>query len=185
MIFTPPPLPAPRPAREEPAFAIEAAVAPSQEPTSAAPEAAANRDNGAADDTAGDGEDIEVERAGTRQAPASAGGAPATRPSSRAAAVAAAFSGPARAAEVGVGNPLPSYPFAARRQGLEGRTVIRVRVSPLGEAARVSVLESSGHRTLDGAALRALSDWRFVPALRNGRPVESTVDVPVTFRLDD
>jgi protein TonB len=96
-----------------------------------------------------------------------------------------AFSGAARAAAAGVGNPLPRYPFAARRKGLEGRVVIRVRVSPRGQAAEVAVLESSGHRLLDDAAERTLADWRFVPALRRGRAVESVVDVPVTFRLED
>jgi protein TonB len=86
---------------------------------------------------------------------------------------------------VGVGNPLPGYPFAARRRGLEGQVVISVRVSPSGAAAQVTVLKSSGHRALDRAALRTIGAWRFVPALRDGHPVESTVEIPVTFRLDD
>ena len=80
-------------------------------------------------------------------------------------------------------NPQPPYPMAARRLGLEGTVVLRVVVAADGTPASVVVLQSSGHAVLDGSALETVrARWRFVPARRNGIPVEDTVQVPIRFR---
>ena len=88
------------------------------------------------------------------------------------------------AARPGYGvNPQPPYPIAARRLGLEGTVVLRVVVSADGTPASVVVLQSSGHAVLDASALETVrTRWRFVPARRNGIPVEDTVQVPIRFR---
>lgn len=83
------------------------------------------------------------------------------------------------------GNPKPRYPSLARRRGYEGRVLIQVAIRADGRAAQVEVKQSSGHRVLDKAALAAVKDWHFRPARRAGRPVTATVDVPISFRLDD
>jgi protein TonB len=59
-----------------------------------------------------------------------------------------------------------------------------VQVDPAGQVLDLSVLGSSGHAALDGAALRAVRRWRFEPARQNGMPVFATVTVGITFRLD-
>ena len=82
-------------------------------------------------------------------------------------------------------NPIPRYPRRARRQGIEGRVVIRLTVAADGTPARISVLQGSGHAILDRAAVRTFRDWRFRPATRAGVPVASSLDVPVSFRLHD
>jgi protein TonB len=38
---------------------------------------------------------------------------------------------------------------------------------------------------LDEAAVAAVKEWRFRPAQRAGRPVTATVEIPISFRLDD
>jgi len=83
------------------------------------------------------------------------------------------------------GNPLPRYPLAARRRGLEGRVVVRVFVAADGRPASFSVHSGSTHPILDDAAIEALRRWRFEPARRAGVPVAAWVDVPITFRLTD
>ncbi len=83
----------------------------------------------------------------------------------------------------GGGNPLPPYPRAARRQGLEGRLVLRVTVTAQGTPGVVKVLESSGHALLDDAAVRAVMRWRFQPGRRGSLPVQASLDLPVVFRL--
>jgi protein TonB len=85
----------------------------------------------------------------------------------------------------GLSNPPPRYPFAARRRGLEGRLVLRVRVSAAGDAESVSVIRSSGYRVLDMAAVRAIEKWHFLPADRAGKAVAGLIDVPVTFQLEN
>ncbi|MDW8123587.1 MAG: TonB family protein [Geminicoccaceae bacterium] len=80
-------------------------------------------------------------------------------------------------------NPLPHYPAAARRRGIEGTVVLEVAVSPAGLPEEVVVARSSGSRLLDEAALEAVRRWRFRPARRAGEPVAGRVAVPITFRL--
>lgn len=78
----------------------------------------------------------------------------------------------------------PSYPTASRRLGEEGTVVVRVVVGTDGRVVRASIARSSGSARLDEAALkRALVAWRFVPALRDGVPVEAERELPVTFLL--
>jgi protein TonB len=83
------------------------------------------------------------------------------------------------------GNAPPEYPWSARARGHQGRVVLSVWVSVGGVADRLAVLKSSGHPTLDQAALEAVQHWRFQPARRGGSDTGSLLYVPVTFRLDD
>jgi len=81
-------------------------------------------------------------------------------------------------------NPKPPYPLAARRHGAEGRVVLRAQVLEDGRCAEVRIVRSSGHALLDESALSTVRRWRFVPATRAGTPVAASVDVPISFRLD-
>ncbi len=82
-----------------------------------------------------------------------------------------------------VSNPAPAYPPAALLSGITGRVVLRVMVGSTGLPKRVSLMTSSGHGTLDAAALAAVRRWRFRPAQRDGQGVEFEVAVPVRFAL--
>ena len=74
-------------------------------------------------------------------------------------------------------TPQPAYPYAARKDGAEGRGIFRLVVDPNGSTRSVEILQSTGHRPLDGAATEALKEWRFVP----GKTKELVV--PVIFTL--
>jgi periplasmic protein TonB len=80
-------------------------------------------------------------------------------------------------------NPVPEYPAAARRLGLEGTAVVRVLVGEDGRPKNAAIEKSSGVRVLDEAALAAVQRWFFVPARRGSTPISAEVDVPVRFRL--
>ncbi|MBV5336265.1 energy transducer TonB, partial [bacterium] len=82
-------------------------------------------------------------------------------------------------------QPPPHYPATARRRGLEGRVLLRVRVNASGEVETVEVLDGSGAPSLDDAATEAVRRWSFRPAQRLGVAVAAVVDVPVRFRLND
>ncbi len=77
----------------------------------------------------------------------------------------------------------PVYPEAARRRGQQGRVLLQVNVSASGAPVDVTVAQSSGFASLDDAALRAVEQWRFVPASRGGTAVPAVAEVPVRFRL--
>ncbi len=79
--------------------------------------------------------------------------------------------------------PVPAYPGRARRLGEEGVTVVRVHVGATGLPLDLQLQGSSTWAELDEAALQALKDWRFVPALHHGSAVEAWIDVPVRFVL--
>ncbi len=81
-------------------------------------------------------------------------------------------------------NPAPAYPAIARRQGHQGKVVLRVFVNAAGGADQVEVRSSSGYSTLDQAALNAVRRWRFVPARQGDQPVAAWVLVPLTFTLE-
>ncbi|HET9018557.1 MAG TPA: TonB family protein [Acetobacteraceae bacterium] len=79
----------------------------------------------------------------------------------------------------------PTYPRAARRGNVQGRVVMRVRVSADGRAVSAEVVASSGSPLLDRAAMEAVTTCRFVPATQGGHPVAFVYDVPYRFRLAD
>jgi len=81
-------------------------------------------------------------------------------------------------------NTPPSYPDLARRNGWEGRVMIRVDVSAEGRPLSTTIAQSSGFGVLDQAALRAVKSWRFQPRTIDGTPTSGTVEVPVNFSLN-
>jgi TonB family protein len=80
--------------------------------------------------------------------------------------------------------PKPLYPASALRAGWEGTTVLRVEVSANGTPSTVMVIESSGHRVLDKAAIEAVRSARFQPARYGSAATNSWVEVPISFRLN-
>jgi protein TonB len=81
-------------------------------------------------------------------------------------------------------NPKPIYPPLSRRNGEQGKVLLKVRVSAQGAALDVAISKSSGFDRLDAAAGDAVARWRFVPARRGDEPVDSSVVVPITFALE-
>jgi periplasmic protein TonB len=72
----------------------------------------------------------------------------------------------------------PAYSHADRAAWREGRGVFHITVDrQSGRVRKVAVKQSTGHRTLDAAAVAALSRWRFRPGSWQ------ELDVPVNFRM--
>lgn len=82
-----------------------------------------------------------------------------------------------------VRSPAPRYPRDAQRRGESGTVVLRVHVGADGRPQGIDLIEGSGSRSLDRAAADAVRRWRFDPAMRNGRPVDGVIQVPITFNL--
>jgi periplasmic protein TonB len=77
----------------------------------------------------------------------------------------------------------PRYPESARRQGIEGTTLLKIYVSDKGRVEDVLIERSAGHQDLDFAAAEAVKRWRFEPARRANQPVAVWVMLPVRFEL--
>lgn len=82
-------------------------------------------------------------------------------------------------------NRAPAYPETALRRGEQGRVMLRVSVSTDGRPLEVEVAQTSGYPSLDAAALSAVRQWRFVPAMQAGTAVAAMAEVPVRFRIDN
>ncbi|MCS7469480.1 TonB family protein [Stieleria sp. ICT_E10.1] len=80
-------------------------------------------------------------------------------------------------------NPPPQYPLDAARNRLEGTVLLRLRVDTAGKVSEVEIIESSGHGSLDRAAVEAVKRWKGQPARRFGRAIASEEVLPVRFRL--
>jgi periplasmic protein TonB len=81
-------------------------------------------------------------------------------------------------------NREPYYPAAAREQGWQGTALLKVLVLKNGSVGALEILRSSGYSILDRSALKAVKEWKFVPAQKDGQPIEIGVEIPVTFRLE-
>lgn len=76
-----------------------------------------------------------------------------------------------------------SYPRAAQRRGHEGTVLIRARVSRKGQVLKAEVRESSGHRSLDEAALALLAAASPLPPPPRGTTAITDLDLPITYSL--
>lgn len=82
-------------------------------------------------------------------------------------------------------NPLPEYPYQARKKHWEGVVWLLVDVSADGSVDELRVEKSCGYSVLDRTASRAVRRWQFTPAKRSGLAVLSQVRIPVRFHLED
>ena len=75
------------------------------------------------------------------------------------------------------------YPEAARRAGLEGQVVLKLRVSDKGKVVEARVVESAGNG-FDEAALEAVRRFTFSPGMKDGSPIATDITYTYTFLLD-
>jgi len=73
----------------------------------------------------------------------------------------------------------PTFPRQALQQGITGRVVAWVYVSPNGSVSNVEI-KSSSNRLFDREVVRALSQWRFNP-----EPVGFIGEYEIVFNLTD
>lgn len=80
-------------------------------------------------------------------------------------------------------NRPPVYPADSKREGQQGKVIVRVRIDADGRPTESSIRSSSGFKSLDNAAQEAVMSWRYVPGKRNGVPEPMWFNVPINFKL--
>jgi len=83
-----------------------------------------------------------------------------------------------------LGSPKPAYPRQALREHEEGTVLVLAQVDVQGRVSDARVIGHSGSFALDRAATNEVRGWQFRPALQNGKPVVASVQVPVSYRLE-
>lgn len=79
-----------------------------------------------------------------------------------------------------VSQVFPQYPATAARAGMKGDVVIDVHIDAAGLVTRAVAVE--GPAALRDAAESAVRQWRYEPALEDGKPVASERRVRMTFQ---
>jgi len=95
---------------------------------------------------------------------------------------------PALAADMGAPIALswvpPVYPPEAAARKLEGRVKVRFIVDETGAVTKARALQSSD-KVFEDAAVQSVRQWRFEPAIDEGRKVARCMDVVLPFRPAD
>ncbi|MCR9095424.1 MAG: energy transducer TonB [bacterium] len=80
----------------------------------------------------------------------------------------------------------PRYPERAMARGVEGRVLIGFTIDPTGNVRSPEVLAAEPPNVFDRAAIEAVSQWKYNPQVRNGRPVERPgMKIAIPFRLGE
>ena len=74
------------------------------------------------------------------------------------------------------------YPAELRASGVSGEVVVVFVVSTDGEVKNAFAAKSS-QREFEAAAVAAVSQWKFAPGQKGGRPVNTRMQVPIVFSL--
>ena len=82
-------------------------------------------------------------------------------------------------------TPSPVYSAAAQINHEEGKTIVGVLVSDGGRPLRLRVEGSSGFADLDNAAVQAVANWHFIPAIKNGDTATAWAHVEVQFKMPE
>jgi protein TonB len=77
----------------------------------------------------------------------------------------------------------PDYPFAAKREGLDGEVLVEFIVDETGRVLSPHVVRST-NAVFEEASLRAVAKWRFEPGRRDSQIVRFRMSVPVVFHLN-
>jgi len=78
----------------------------------------------------------------------------------------------------------PQYPFEMRRAGIAGEVVVDFIVDSEGVVQNAFAYKSS-QREFESAAVQAVSKWTFKPGRKNGKNVNTHMQVPIVFTLND
>ena len=77
----------------------------------------------------------------------------------------------------------PEYPGSAKSRGVQGDVVLRAVISLDGSVGSMSPAGSPDPE-LAQAAINAVRQWRYEPALLNGQPIETVTTITVNFQLE-
>ncbi len=83
-----------------------------------------------------------------------------------------------------VKRAMPEYPERLRREGKEGRVIVKILVNEKGNVTRAMVIKKSQYPEFDQAALAAARQFVFQPGRLGNKAVKVWLTVPFMFRLN-
>ncbi len=79
--------------------------------------------------------------------------------------------------------PAPKYPLISRRNKEEGTAVFNLVIDSEGRLKKYTLIKSSGYKRLDMEAEKSVKNSKFHAAVKNGKNVESSIELKITFNL--
>jgi TonB family protein len=79
-------------------------------------------------------------------------------------------------------SPPPTYSEQARKAKIEGTCILTLVVDEKGNPTNLRVIKGLG-MGLDEKAIDNVKNWKFEPALKDGKPVPAKIAVEVDFHL--
>ncbi len=76
----------------------------------------------------------------------------------------------------------PVYPELAKRARVSGNVTLRITINGEGEVRDIRVVE--GNPLLNGASVEAVQQWRYKPAIQDGKPIPVTTTVTISFKVN-
>lgn len=87
---------------------------------------------------------------------------------------------------ISIAKPAADYPLEAARMGKEGWVRMSYVIDTEGNVIDPIILDFDGHRAFKRSALKAVKNWKFEPAMKNGQPTQSCDNgVEMHFYLED
>lgn len=75
------------------------------------------------------------------------------------------------------------YPRRAKRQGIEGNTLMRLHIDAAGKVTNAEVISSTPKGVFDDAAKDVCEDLNFLPAKRAGVAIASTLEYELVWKI--
>ncbi|MEQ8546804.1 MAG: energy transducer TonB [Cyclobacteriaceae bacterium] len=82
-----------------------------------------------------------------------------------------------------VGNTM-RYPAYARRNGIQGKVLLHIKVTKTGKTEFLSIFEGVNEHLDQEAARVIIQCPNWVPATKNGEPIDSYYITPLTFKMN-
>ena len=84
---------------------------------------------------------------------------------------------------IAIKREYPEYPESELRRRREATVVVRYVIGKDGWIKELNILQHAKEAAFDESVLKALREWRFVPLMKDGRPIEVVHEVTVIFQL--
>jgi TonB family protein len=78
----------------------------------------------------------------------------------------------------------PTYPTILKEAGIEGKVLLKVLIDEQGFVAKAETVKCE-HPAFAEAAITAVKQWVFTPAMKDGKPIKAEVTIPFMFKLGD
>jgi TonB family protein len=76
------------------------------------------------------------------------------------------------------------YPELAKQAGIQGKVFVAALIDEKGNVIETDILKGIGSGC-DESAAKAISNVKFTPGMKNGKPVKVKITIPVMFKLSD